>query len=132
MKLFKKNIQIKKTPSIESMIEKKLLVFVTIVNQGQANSILKLMEKCGSSAQFVQTGEGTARQELRNILGIEDNNKEIVFSLVSEDKIPDIKIFLDIYFSTKTKNAGIGFSIPLSSIIGIKVYQFLADTLKED
>ncbi|MCQ2792963.1 MAG: hypothetical protein MJ221_00885 [Bacilli bacterium] len=132
MKLFNINKQEKKTPSIDALIEKKLVLFVSIVNEGQSRPIIKIMEKCGSSAQFIETGEGTARKEIRNILGIEDNNKEIIFSFVTNDRIPEIKNYLDIYFSTRTKNAGIGFSIPLTSIVGVKVYQFLADTIKED
>lgn len=132
MKIFNKKIQIKKTPSIDTMIEKKLSLYVTIVNQGLASPILKIMEKCGASAQYVETGEGTAKQEFRDILGIENNSKDIVISIVTQDRIPEIKDYLDVFFSTRAKHAGVGFSIPLSSLIGVKVYQFLADTIKED
>lgn len=120
-----------KKPQLESFIEKKLVLYITIVSQGQANSILKIFEKCGSSAQFVETGEGTASKEIKNILGMESVDKEIIFSFISQDKKDQVREFLDVYFSSRAKNAGISFSIPLASIVGVKAYQFLADTIKE-
>lgn len=132
MKIFKKNILERKQPSLESFIDKKLFAYITIVNQGHANAITKIMEKCGSSAQFIEHGEGTAVKEIRNILGIEDTEKEITISLIAQDNIPEAMRYLDVYFSSNKKIGGIGFSVPFNSIIGVKAYQFLADTIKEE
>ncbi|MBR4378317.1 MAG: hypothetical protein IKP50_05520 [Bacilli bacterium] len=131
MKLFKK----KKTPenvsnnNISVSTTKKLLMFITIVNRGQGNYVLKLFESEGANAQFVQYGEGTAQKEIRDILGIEDNTKEIIVSLLSEDKIESAKKELEAFFKISKRNRGIGFSIPMTSLIGMKLYQFLTDSL---
>lgn len=131
MKLFKK----KKTPqnvnnsNISASTTKKLLMFITIVNRGQGNYVLKLFESEGANAQFVQYGEGTAQKEIRDILGIEDNAKEIIVSLISEDKIESAKKELEAFFKISKRNRGIGFSIPMTSLIGMKLYQFLTDSL---
>ena len=108
---------------------KKLSMFITIVNKGQGNYVLKLFESEGANAQFIQHGEGTARKEIRDILGIEDNSKEIVISLVKDEKIPEIKNELEAFFKISKRNRGIGFSIPMTSLIGMKVYQFLTDSI---
>ena len=131
MKLFKK----KKTPenvnnsNISASTTKKLLMFITIVNRGQGNYVLKLFESEGANAQFVQYGEGTAQKEIRDILGIEDNTKEIIVSLISEDKIESAKKELEAFFKISKRNRGIGFSISMTSLIGMKLYQFLTDSL---
>lgn len=131
MRLFKK----KKTPenvnnnNISASTTKKLLMFITIVNRGQGNFVLKLFESEGANAQFVQYGEGTAQKEIRDILGIEDNTKEIIVSLISEDKIESAKKELEAFFKISKRNRGIGFSIPMTSLIGMKLYQFLTDSL---
>ena len=39
---------------------KKLSMFITIVNKGQGNYVLKLFESEGANAQFIQHGDGTA------------------------------------------------------------------------
>ena len=131
MGLFKKSENIKEVPSMETVVQKKLLLFVTIIGKGLSRPVMKIFERAGSSAQFVQRGEGTAQKEIYNILGIEDVDKDIVFSFVSEDKIPDIKKELSAFFLVSKKNRGIGFSVPLSSIIGVRVYQFLANTVED-
>lgn len=118
-------------PSLDNIVQKKLKLYITIVNKGQAQPILRIFERCGSSAQFIQRGEGTATKEIYDILGIEENGKDIVLSFVSEDKIPDIKDELEAFFVASKRNRGIGFSIALSSIIGVRVYQFLANTVED-
>ena len=131
MKLFKKKETKQELPSLDSVVQKKLLLFVTIVGKGQSKPVMKIFERGGSNAQFVQRGEGTAQKEIYNILGIEDVDKDIVFSFISQDKISDIKTELNAFFLASKKNRGIGFSIPLSSIIGVRVYQFLANTVED-
>lgn len=120
------NVSKRKKKAIDT---KKLLLFVTIVNRGQGNFVLKLFESEGANAQFVQYGEGTAQKEIRDILGIEDNSKEVIISLISEDKIESAKKELEAFFKIRKRNRGIGFSIPMTSLIGMKLYQFLVDTL---
>ena len=131
MSLFKKK---RKEENLNSEKEvtgdiKKLSMFVTIVNRGQGNYVLKLFESEGANAQFVQHGEGTAQKEIRDILGIEDNTKEVILSLISQDKIESAKKELEAFFKVSKRNRGIGFSIPMTSLIGMKLYQFLVDTL---
>lgn len=131
MAIFKKKQTNNELPSLDNVVQKKLMLFVTIVPKGQSKPVTRIFEQGGSSAQFIQRGEGTAQKEIYNILGIEDVEKDIVFSFISEDKIPDIKNELNAFFLVSKKNRGIGFSIPLSSIIGVRVYQFLANTVED-
>lgn len=131
MGLFKKkqHIEAKNEFQLDESKIKKLSMFITIVNRGQGNYVLKLFEQEGSNAQFVQLGEGTAQKEVRDILGIDDNGKEIIISLIPNIKIDDAKKQLEAFFKISKRNRGIGFSIPMTSLIGMKVYQFLTDTL---
>lgn len=108
---------------------KKLSLFVTIVSQGQAGPIIKIFQDAHSSAQFVQMGTGTAGKQVMDILGITDNRKEVVLCLVKKDSIPAIKVEIEAFFAASRKNRGVGFSIPMASIIGVRMYQFLADAL---
>ena len=127
MALFKSKT--KKELEVQTPDFKKLSMFITIVNRGQGNYVLKLFEAEGSNAQFVQRGEGTAQKEIRDILGIEDNSKEIIISLIRNDKIENAKKELEAFFRVNKRNRGIGFSIPMTSLIGMKVYQYLTDSI---
>ena len=108
----------------------KLVLYFVIVPFGQGENIIRLFKNSGSSAQFIKVGKGSATKQIREILNIEDNRKEIVVSIISEQHIEDMKRELDAYFIASKKNAGIGFTIALDSIVGVKVYKFLSQTIR--
>lgn len=108
---------------------KQLSLYVTIVNRGQADAITSLFQRMGSAAQFINVGNGTATKNVLDILGIEDNGKDIVFSLIKQELIPDAKKELEAFFAASKRNRGIGFSIKLTSMVGVKLYRFLTDSL---
>ena len=124
----KKNV--KQSESFEKTNDiKKLSLYVTIVNKGQANAVISLFQKMGSSLQFVQVGNGTANKNVLDILGIEDNAKEVVFCVIKKDLVNDVKRELEAFFVASKKNKGIGFAIDLTTLIGVKLYRFLTNTL---
>ena len=88
-----------------------------------------MMQSKGSPAQYVAIGNGTAQRKMLDILGIEDNKKEVVFSLIKEELIPDMKKDLEAFFISNKRNKGIGYSLDLTGIIGVKFYRFIADVL---
>ena len=127
MALFKKKPETVEKPKVE--VNEKLSIFITVVPKGQGHAVTKLFYLGGSNAQYIELGEGTAVEEIRDILGIEDNSKEIIFSIIPNSKIDNMKKELEAFFLAGNKNKGIGFSIPMTSLIGMKVYQFLTATV---
>ncbi len=109
---------------------KKLYLYTIIVPRGQGEYILRVLKANRTSVQFLQYGEGTASNAIRGILGIEDTKKDIIYSIVREDAIPDIKKEIDVYFVASKKNRGIAYTIALTSIVGVKMYKFLTQTVR--
>lgn len=109
---------------------KKLLFYVIIVNNGQGDNIRRILRSNHSSAQFTKIGEGTASKKVKTILNIEDSTKEIIYSLVNESAVPDIKKELDAYFAINKRNAGLAFTIELKTIMGVKLYKFFSQTVR--
>lgn len=108
---------------------KKLCLYVTIVNKGQANAVTSLFQRMGSALQYVEVGNGTANKNVLDILGIEDNAKEIVFAVIKEELVKDAARELQAFFMASKKNKGIGFKVDLTSMIGVKLYRFLTNSL---
>ena len=106
---------------------KPLVAYFAIVNQGNANAVIEIFRRAGSNASFVQMGTGTASKHVRDILGIEDNRKEIVVSIIREEKLKDAMTELEAYYAASKRNKGIGFSISLTGLSGVRMYQFLAN-----
>ena len=118
------------TPFEEREELKKLIFYVTIVPFGQGDNVLRLLKANHSSAQFIQSGEGTATNRVRDILNIDDTRKEIIFSLIREDYVPDYQKELEAFFASNRHNKGVGFAIDLDSIMGVKLYKFFTQTVR--
>ena len=131
----KAKLAVKKKEEVQPPFEsredlKKLVLYTIIVPSGQGDNMVKLLKRKGSSAQFVRYGEGTASKQVLSVLHIEDTKKEIVYSFVREDLVPDIKAEIEAYFLSSKKNAGIAYTIDLNSIVGVKMYKFLSQTVR--
>ena len=109
---------------------KNILFYTIIVNYGQGNNIVRILKSNHCSAVFVKIGEGTATKQIRSILQIEDNRKEIVYSFIREEYIDECKREIEAFFAAAKRNAGVAFTIKLSSIVGVKMYKFLTQTVR--
>ena len=107
----------------------KLEMLVTVVNRPKADFFVDLLEQFEINMQMVTYGEGTASSELVNSLGL-STQKAVIFSIVRSDKINKIKETLEEKFKTIRNGKGISFTIPLSSVIGASIYQFMCNQNK--
>ena len=77
--------------------------------------------------QMVIYGKGTADREMLNLLGLAENEKAIILSVVREDNIPEVLETLAEKFEKIKNGKGIAYTIPMKSIIGVSIYQFLSN-----
>lgn len=108
----------------------KLEMLVTVVNRPKADFFVDLLEQFEINMQMVTYGEGTASSELVSSLGL-STQKAVIFSIVRSDKINKIKETLEEKFKTIRNGKGISFTIPLSSVIGASIYQFMCNQNKK-
>lgn len=106
---------------------KRLSLFITIVNSGQGNAVIKLMEQFECAVSFIHKGEGTADASIYDILGLQDNGKDVVFSIIKDEVATDIKNEIEMFFKINKRNKGVAMRIPLASIVGINGYRFLTN-----
>ena len=118
------------TPFDKENIIRPLKVFISIVPYGQGDAIMKLFEKCGATFSYVTNGEGTGKTYLPGLLSVADVKKQIVFSLIREDKVEEVCEMLRLRFSTSKAAQGISLSIKLTSVAGVSVYRFLTNVRK--
>ena len=107
---------------------KKLKILVSIVNRSKTDFYVSALEGFDVNMQQVIYANGTAPTELLDMLGVTDNKKSVILSVVQEDKVKQIlAAYEDRYFKTRN-GKGVAFTIPISSMIGVLVYQFLSNS----
>jgi len=114
---------------MEPKTYEKVFLYFVIVNDGHAEEVINLLQSLDSSIQFAESGIGTASKQILDVLGAEDNKKDIVCAFVREEILADIEKELTAYFIINKRNRGIGFAIGLNSLIGENVYHFLINKL---
>ena len=123
--------KVEKKDAIESRKHlHKLYVFITIVDYHHSDQVVKILEGVGCSMSIIQVGQGTSNKKIYDILGMRDDKKGVIVSLVREDKRSDACYVLKDYLVTpgSEQNKGISFSIPVDSLIGKKIYYFLTNS----
>ena len=112
---------------------KKLKLLFTVVDRPKQEFYLDVLSQFEVNMQMVVAGKGTATSELVDMLGL-NIHKATILSVVREDKVDEIMKCLENKFATIKNGNGIAFAVPLSSVIGVNIYQFLSNNKlgKED
>ena len=105
---------------------KKLKLLFTVVDKPKGEFYLDVISQFEVNCQMVVSGLGTATSELVDLLGL-NPHKAVILSVVREDLVEPIMETLEDKFATVRNGKGIAFAVPLSSIIGVNLYQFMSN-----
>lgn len=111
----------------KEVLENRLELLITIVNRKKAELYLDLLQAFDVNMQFVLLGEGTAGDDIRNMLGLADSEKAVIFTVIKEKDIKAAMNMLEDKFETIRDGKGIAVTVPFSSVIGVSIYQFLSN-----
>ena len=106
---------------------KKMKLFVTVVARKKAEFFTDYISGFEVNFQTSVLAQGTAKSETLRMLGLEDSDKSVIFSVIREDRAEEIMQGLAQKFQTVRNGKGIAFTTPLSSVIGVAIYRFLSN-----
>lgn len=107
---------------------KKLMLLFTIVNRNKAEFYTDVLQKFEINMQTVIAANGTANTNVQSLLGLTDLSKSIIISVIRRDKCKAALAELDEKFRTVKGGKGIAYTVPMTSTIGVAIYQFLSNT----
>ena len=108
------------------LVLKKLKLIITVVDRPKGEFYLDVISQFEVNCQMVMGGLGTASSEIVELLGL-NNHKAVILSVAREDMVPAIMNTLEEKFQTVRNGKGVAFAVPLSSVIGVNLYQFLSN-----
>ncbi len=125
-KIIKKRATEKKPATNDNGV-KKVKLLVTVVARNKAEFYMDFLTQFEINLQTAVLAQGTAHSEMLYMLGLEDAEKAVIFSVVKEDKAAEALGALEEKFQTIKNGKGIAFTVPLSSVIGVAIYRFLSN-----
>ncbi len=106
---------------------KKLKLLVSVVNRKKTEFFLDFLSGFEVNFQTSVLAQGTARSDTLHLLGLEDADRSVIFSVVKEERAEEALRGLEEKFQTLRGGNGIAFTVPLTSVIGVAIYQFLSN-----
>ena len=107
---------------------KKLMLLFTIVNRSKAEFYTDVLQKFEINMQIIVGASGTADTTIQSVLGLTDLEKSVIISVIRRDKCKAALTELDEKFRTLKGGKGIAYTVPMTSTIGVAIYQFLSNT----
>ena len=123
-----KTPQEKQTTASGMNAPKKLMLLFTIVNRSKAEFYTDVLQKFEINMQTVIAANGTANTNVQSLLGLTDLSKSIIISVIRRDKCKAALTELEEKFKTVKGGKGIAYTVPMTSTIGVAIYQFLSNT----
>lgn len=105
----------------------RLKILVTIVARAKADFYMDYIQSFGANMQFVFFGRGTAPREILAAIGLADPERAVIFSVIGENHLPQALESLDEKFRTIPGGKGIAYTVPMASVIGKSIFNFLSD-----
>ena len=104
-----------------------LKLLVTVVNRVKSEYYADLIESLGANMQCFVAAEGTAATARLGIMGLSDERKSVILSVVKASDSDRILEILGEKFKTVRNGKGVAYTVPMTSVISVLAYRFLAD-----
>ena len=105
----------------------KIYLLMTITKRMTERQLLACYEKNALSAVLCTLAKGTATSEILDCLGLEMTEKMVTMTVVSDETWENVKRDMEDNLQIDVPGTGIAFLVPISSVGGRKLFQFLLD-----
>ena len=105
----------------------RLKILITVVSRAKADFYMDHIQSFGVNMQMVVFGQGTAPREIATAMGLADSERAVILSIIGENQLQAALESLGEKFNTIVGGTGIAYTIPMTSIIGKSIFNFLSD-----
>nr|MBQ8890409.1 hypothetical protein [Clostridia bacterium] len=106
--------------------DKAMLMF-TVVNRSKADFYADIIQGFEVNMQLILHAQGTAGTEVLSLLGLNDSDRAVIISVIRRDRADEAMSTLEEKFRTVKGGKGIAYTVPMTSTIGVAIYQFLCN-----
>ena len=106
----------------------KMQLLFTVVSRKKAEFYTDLLQDFEANLQLALSASGTAGSSMMELLGLTDSEKTVLISVIRRDKAKEALAALEEKFKTVKGGKGIAYTVPMTSTVGVAIYQFLSNT----
>ena len=110
----------------------KLDVIFSVVQRGLGEEVIHVTKSRGVYVNLICPGRGTATSSILEMFGLGATEKDIILSFVKTDETHEVITAISKKLEFDKPGGGIAFAVPVQSIAGIKVLQYLTTASAEE
>lgn len=115
----------------EATAPRRIKLMVSIVDRGKGERVAALLHKYDAVFHIIGLGKGTADSALLDYLGLGQTEKDVVLSVVQEQRLPEALECLRVQLQLDQPGGGIVFTIPITSVGGPMTLRFISGLLEK-
>ncbi len=121
--------QVKNTDRPDALqAPKRMMLLFTVVNRDKAEFFADLLQSFEVNMQLMLSASGTAGTKMLQLLGLANSDKTVILSVIRRERQEEALSMLEEKFRTVKGGKGIAYTVPMTSTIGVAIYQFLSNT----
>ena len=110
----------------------KLDIIFSVVQRGFGEEVIHVTKSRGVYVNLICPGRGTATSSILEMFGLGATEKDIILSFVKTDETHEVITAISKKLEFDKPGGGIAFAVPVQSIAGIKVLQYLTTASAEE
>ena len=110
----------------------KLDIIFSVVQRGLGEEVIHVTKSRGVYVSLICPGRGTATSSILEMFGLGATEKDIILSFVKTDETHEVITAISKKLEFDKPGGGIAFAVPVQSIAGIKVLQYLTTASAEE
>ena len=103
----------------------ELSMMVTITTRKHTRKFVQFYEEMDLPVSVITLGTGTASSEILDYFGLDGSEKSVIFHIITDTRWKEVKRQLRLKMNIDIPGIGIAFTVPLSSIGGMKALNYL-------
>ena len=108
---------------------KKMQLLFTVVNREKTDFYVDVLQNFEVNMQLILSASGTAGTKTLQLLGLASSDKSVILSVIKRERADEALATLEEKFRTVKDGKGIAYTAPMTSTIGVAIYQFLSHTV---
>lgn len=105
---------------------KRIKLLITIVDRGKGNGVVEILRDSGTTFNLIAPGYGAAGSQIMDYLGLTSAERDLVLSVVTEDKASSVLNKILYKFDLDLPGNGLAFTIPISGVSGPLALRFIS------
>ena len=116
----------------DKMPYKRIKLLVTVVDRGKSEKLISELRWLGVTFNMASVGYHAAGMDITDYLGLTENEYDIVFSIVQEDKAKAVISMIEYKFNLDEPGNGYAFTIPISGVSGPLALRYISGSMDDE